>query len=236
MFPFFLYPCLFHFFLKAKGIIFDFNGTLFFDTHFHEQAWKEISARMGLRILTGKEIRENILGQTNQGIVEFLLGRKANKYEIETIGLEKEKLYRQICSNQPILNLSPGATDFLDFLKRNQTPITIATSSGMDNLEFFISKFGLSRWFDTSKIVFDDGSFLGKPEPGIYLRAANTIGLSPQDCIVFEDALSGILAASRAKIGKIIAIGSAGINHAIKKQGIADQIIPDFLNFDTNLL
>lgn len=222
--------------MKAKGVIFDFNGTLFFDTHFHEQAWMEISARMGPRALSRKEIRENILGQTNQGIVEFLHGRKASEAEVKTIGLEKEKLYRQICSRQSKLELSPGASGFLDFLKQSRVPITIATSSEIGNLEFFISKFQLSRWFDTSKIVFDDGSFSGKPEPEIYLRAAAMLGLPPEDCLVFEDALSGILSASRAKIGKIVAVGSAGINHAILKQGLACQIIPDFLNLDVNLL
>ena len=80
--------------------------------------------------------------------------------------------------------------------------------SDKDNVDFFIEVFNLEKWFDLEQIVYDNGNIPGKPAPDIYLKAAENIGLAPKDCIVVEDALSGIKAAENAGIGNIIAIAS----------------------------
>ena len=91
-------------------------------------------------------------------------------------------------------------------LKANKIVFTIATSSEKTNVDFFFKNLPLGNWFDINKIVYDDGKLPGKPLPDIYLKAAEKIDLSPQKCIVIEDAISGIKSAYNAKIGKIIAI------------------------------
>ena len=85
------------------------------------------------------------------------------------------------------------------------------------------------------KIVYSDGTIPGKPNPDIFLIAADKLNLHPQDCVVFEDALSGIEAAYRAGIGKIIAVTS--MEDKTYYEGIqgVDYIIPNFVNID-NLL
>ena len=126
------------------------------------------------------------------------------------MGEEKEEHYRRLCLSDPkTLHLAPGAAEYLDYLKENQVPVTIATSSDLKNLEFYFAHFPLSRWFQKERCVYEDGSFPGKPHPDIYLRAAAKIGVMPKDCTVFEDALSGIAAAHAAGIGKIIAVASS---------------------------
>ena len=95
-----------------------------------------------------------------------------------------------------------------DYLCENRIPHTIATMSGIENVEFYIEEFKLERWFDIDKIVYADGKIPGKPAPDIYQIAAKNLNLAPEDCIVVEDAVSGINAAYNAGIGKIIAIAS----------------------------
>ena len=75
------------------------------------------------------------------------------------------------------------------------------------NVGFFNEMLHLDTWFDMEKVVNDDGTFPGKPAPDIYLKAANILSLKPEDCVVIEDARSGIAAAYAAGIGYILAIG-----------------------------
>jgi HAD superfamily hydrolase (TIGR01509 family) len=104
--------------------------------------------------------------------------------------------------------LSPGARDLLETLARRNVPRTIATSSEITNLKFFIEHLRLDRWFDVAKIVYDDGIRPGKPAPDVYLAAVRNIGIAPSECVVVEDAVSGLAAAYAAGIGYIVAIGA----------------------------
>ncbi|MBF5066567.1 HAD family hydrolase, partial [Salmonella enterica subsp. enterica serovar Istanbul] len=87
-----------------------------------------------------------------------------------------------------------------------------------ENVAFYFDIFDLARWFDWDKIVYDDGSFPGKPQPDIFLKAADKLSLAPADCLVIEDAYSGLLAAKRAGIGTIIAIDPFGKNKTVFEQ------------------
>src|SRR5207302_4726689 len=106
------------------------------------------------------------------------------------------------------LVLSPGAQDLLEALVHSNIPRTIATSSEITNLRFFMEHLRLDRWFDVAKIVYDDGIRPGKPAPDVYLAAVRNIGVAPHECAVVEDAVSGIAAAHAAGIGYIVAIGA----------------------------
>lgn len=102
----------------------------------------------------------------------------------------KETIYRELClQDEERFRLAPGAAELLDWLCEHGIPHTIATASEIRNVRFFREHFGLDRWFDPRRIVYDDGTFSGKPAPDIYLRAAERIGLSPSRCIVAEDAV-----------------------------------------------
>ena len=106
-------------------------------------------------------------------------------------------------------HLAPGAEAFLDSLKAAGIPMTIATSSDLENLDFYFAHFPLARWFEKPLCVYEDGSFESKPAPDIYQRAAGRLQTAPADCVVFEDALSGIRAAHSAGIGQIVAVASS---------------------------
>lgn len=221
---------------KYKGIIFDFNGTLFWDSQKHLEAWREYSKKLRGQAFTDEEMQKYMFGRTNEDIVKYLIGRQPEKDLVVKCQTEKEAIYREMCANDmENFKLAKGAVEFLDFLCEKNIPHTIATMSEEVNVKFFIEGFGLAKWFDVDKIVYDDGNIKGKPEPDIYLKAAENLGLNPVDCIVVEDALSGIESAFRAGIGKIVAIESMETRELYSKVPAVDEIISDFDVFDREI-
>lgn len=219
-----------------KGIIFDFNGTLYWDSKLHYDAWREFSKILRGKAFTDEEMREKMFGHTNEDIIEYAIGRKPTVEMVEKYAKEKESLYRKQCLiEKESFKLAPGAIEFLDFLKSNNIPRTIATMSEWDNVEFYIREFGLARWFDVDKIVYSNGKIPGKPAPDIFLIAANKLDLAPKDCIVVEDAIAGINAAKSAGIGKIIAIASMEPVEFYKNINGVDKIIKNFSEIDRNI-
>lgn len=219
-----------------RGIIFDFNGTLFWDSQLHLDAWREFSAKLREIPFSDDEMLKYMFGRTNEDIIAYAIGKKPDKELVEKLAEEKESYYRNMCLKKPEeFKLAPHAENFLDYLKENNIPITIATMSEWSNVEFYIKEFNLSRWFDLDKIVYSNGKIPGKPAPDIYEIAAKNLGLIPQECIVIEDALSGIEAAKRANIGKIIAIASREPKEFYKNVPGVSQIITDFDQIDKNI-
>lgn len=219
--------------MKYKGIIFDFNGTLLFDSEKHLEAWREYSKRLREKPFTDEEMRDYMFGRTNEDIIAYAIGKKPDPELVEKLGQEKEAVYRDMCrKDRENFKLAPHAEELLDFLCQNDIPHTIATMSGIKNVEFYIEEFKLERWFDLDKIVYDNGKIPGKPAPDIYLLAANKLGLDPKDCIVVEDAVSGINAAKNAGIGKIVAIASMEPVELYKKMSCVGEIITDFAELD----
>lgn len=222
---------------KYSGVIFDFNGTLFWDSKKHLEAWREYSKKLRGTAFTDDEMQKYMFGRTNEDIIKYLIGKQPDRELVLKCQGEKEAIYREMCQNDPEnFHLAKGAENFLDFLCENEIPHTIATMSEEVNVKFFIEGFNLERWFDVDKIVFDDGKIKGKPEPDIYLKAAQNLGLKPEECIVVEDAVSGIEAARRAGTGKIIAIESMETRELYSTIPAVDEIISDFDDFKRDWL
>ncbi len=218
-----------------KGIIFDFNGTLFKDSHLHKQTWREYSKKLRGTEFSDEEMVKYMFGRTNEQIIEYAIGKHPTPEMVEKYGQEKEALYRQMCIDDPEnFHLVKGAVEFLDYLKENNIPRTIATMSDKTNVDFFIENFHLEKWFDIDKIVYADGIIPSKPAPDIYEIAANNLGLKPEECIVVEDALSGIESARAAGIGKIIAICTEEPPELYESIPCVSGIIKDFTEFDRN--
>ena len=220
-----------------KGIIFDFNGTLYWDSQLHYDAWREFSKIIRGYEFTDLEMRDKMFGHTNEDIIEYAIGKKPSKEMVEKYGKEKEALYRKRCLlDMDKFKLAPGAVEFLDYLKENNIPRTIATMSEWDNVEFYIKEFKLEKWFDLDKIVYSDGTIPGKPAPDIFLIAAEKIGLKPSECLVVEDAIAGINSAKSAGIGKIVAIASLEPVEFYQKMEGLEGIIMNFNELDRSLL
>jgi beta-phosphoglucomutase-like phosphatase (HAD superfamily) len=218
---------------KYSGIIFDFNGVLWWDTSLQVQAWRQFAKQQLGIYLTSKEMAVQVHGRNNQHTFEYLMGANLEPDEVRQLSEKKERLYRELCLAQGDgFKLSPGAVGLLDGLAAHKIPRTIATASGEENMDFFFENLYLDRWFARAQIVFDDGSRPGKPDPEIYLQAAKKLGLTPMVCVVVEDSISGIQSAQSAGIGHIIALGSVDQQARLSGLDGVDQVVDNLGNLD----
>ena len=189
-------------------VIFDFNGTLFWDTPLHNKAWDLFLAYH--RITISDEQKNRVLhGKHNQEILKMLFDQDLTLEEINIFISEKENIYQKMV-RETGLKLAPGVEDFLDFLYGQGVRFTIATASGIENVCFYFEYLDLARWFDISKVVFNNGRIKSKPDPEIFLTAMQILGAEPGRTIIFEDSETGIRAALAAIPGKVIRVNSTG--------------------------
>ena len=197
--------------MTYKAAIFDFNGTLFWDTAFHDRAFDIFLKSYNVQ-LTDDEKRVKIHGKGNPDIMRSILGAGLTDAEVDEMAQEKEHIYRQLCVDD--MQFAPGAEDLFDFLKTTGIPMTIATSSGIENVDFYFEHMHLNRWFDIEKVAYNDGTFRGKPHPDVFQVAARKLNLKPQETVMFEDSVAGILSAQAAGAGKIYIVNSYGENYS----------------------
>ena len=193
--------------MEIKGIIFDFNGTLFFDTHLHNQAW-DIFLKRHSFALTDEEKNFKIHGKNNAEIMSNLFSKDLSKDDIKTLSVEKEDIYQSLCLKEK-MELAPGVLDFLEYLNKNHIPYTIATASDLYNLQFYFEYLKLEKYFDLDRIVYSNGKIKSKPHPEIFLKAMDVLKIDASEALIFEDSTSGILAAKNSNAKKIIIVDSA---------------------------
>jgi len=190
------------------SVIFDFNGTLFWDTPLHNRAWDLFLENHHITI--SDEEKDRVLhGRHNQEILKMLFGHDLADEKVGIFISEKEDIYQKLVSETG-LKLAPGVENFLDFLKRTGIRFTIATASGIENVSFYFEYLDLGRWFDFSKVVFNNGVIKSKPDPEIFITAMRILGTDPGRTVIFEDSDTGIRAALAAKPGKVIRVNSSG--------------------------
>ena len=192
-----------------KGVIFDFNGTLFFDNDKHILAWGEISKMLRGKGITEEELLEHFNGVPNQKIVTYLLGREGIAEEVEKYSQLKEEFYRRFClEDQEKFHLVDGAVEFFNYLKEKEIPFTIASASIKANIDFFVKEFELAKWMKPEDIVYDDGSYENKV--AMFLDAAHNLGVDIKECMIVEDSVSGIQSGYLAGCRNIVVIDSSG--------------------------
>jgi beta-phosphoglucomutase len=192
--------------MSFNCVIFDFNGTLFWDTHLHNRAWDLFLENHDISI-TDEEKNRILHGKHNQEILRMLFGSDLSDELVGDYILEKEKIYQQMVADIQ-LKLAPGVEDFLNFLTSKGIEFTIATASGIENVRFYFEYLGLARWFNYSKVVYNDGRIKSKPDPEIFTTAMKIMNAEPAKTVIFEDSETGIRAALAARPGLVIHINS----------------------------
>ena len=183
---------------KRFGIIFDMDGTMIDNMMIHHRAWQRKLAEYGLE-LSIEEVKEKIHG-VNEEILERLFGDRFSPEERQRIAGEKEAAYRDIY--RPQLQLLPGLPAFLDQALAAGIPMAVGTAAPPENAYFVIETLELQPYF---KGVFHSKDVSrGKPDPEIFELAADSMGLKTQDCLIFEDSLTGAEAAKRAGTEAVI--------------------------------
>lgn len=192
--------------MGKTGVIFDFNGTLFWDSAYQESSWDEYLKIHNIQ-LTKSQKKEYIHGRNGKDTFEILFNRKLNNLEVHQLVEEKEILYREECLKHK-MELAPGAKSLLEYLKNKEIPMAIATASGKTNIDFFIEKFNLLAYFELDHIIYNDGSTKGKPNPDLFEKAIQRLGIKKENSIIFEDSYSGIQAAINCKVSTVIIVKS----------------------------
>lgn len=188
-----------------KGIIFDLDGVLCHTDEYHYLAWKALADRLG--IYFDREINNRLRGVDRMKSLEIILERGTAEYsEAEKISFAAEKngLYRKMLEKMSSEDLSEEVRDTLNGLKEKNIKIAIGSSS--KNACFILEKLGIINWFDV--IVSGNDITKSKPDPQVYEKARQKLSLLPEECLVVEDAVSGVLAGKAAGM-KVVGIGEA---------------------------
>ena len=192
--------------MKYKGIIFDLDGVICHTDKYHYQAWKKLADKLG--IYFDEEINNRLRGVSRMESFEIILEKydgEMTEEEKVRYASEKNDLYRELLKNM--------TTAALDALRSRGLLLAIGSSSR--NAGFILERLGLSGYFD----AVSDGNNISrsKPDPEVFLKAAEYLNLQPQDCLVVEDAESGLEAAfgghmDCAAIGDAVKCGRATYN------------------------
>lgn len=186
-----------------KAVIFDLDGVIVDTVPAHYVAWKSIADELGVAF--DEEANEALKGVSRIDSMKKILALGALKRsdsEILELTTKKNDLYVDIISKMTADDILPGVLDFMALLKHQGIKMAVGSSS--KNTPTILKCIGLQDAFDA--IVDGNQVTHSKPDPEVFLKGAIKLGLSPEDCVVIEDAISGVEAAINAKM-KCIGIG-----------------------------
>ena len=191
--------------MKYKGIIFDLDGVLVHTDKYHYLAWKQIADRLG--IYFDEKINNKLRGVSRMAILEIILEGSTKNFSDEQkqkLAEEKNSVYRQYLEGLTQRDLGEGVLQTLDKLKTMGLKLAVGSSSR--NAVLILKKTCIYGFFDA---VSDGNNIVKpKPDPEVFIKAADMLGLLCGQCLVVEDAVSGVLAATAANMD-CAAIGDA---------------------------
>ena len=188
-----------------KAVIFDLDGVICFTDKLHYKAWKTVADEQG--IYFDEKINDRLRGVSRMASLDIILERAGRAYSLDEkkeIAEKKNSIYVSLLDTMNENDLDDGVKEVLDTLRERGTLLAIGSSS--KNTKKILEKLGLKDYFD----AVSDGTNItrSKPDPEVFLKAAQMLGVEPEDAIVVEDALSGIDAALAGGF-KCVGIGEA---------------------------
>lgn len=213
-----------------KGFIFDLDGVITDTAKYHYQAWKDLAQSIGIEI--DLVFNEQLKGISRMDSLERILahGNQSQTYtqvEKEALAHKKNVHYVELLQILSPEDLLPGVKGFLEEAKSKQIPCAIASAS--KNAPFILEKLGVDQDF---KVVVDPATLTkGKPDPEIFLKAAEGLGISPEEAIAFEDAQAGldsIKAAGMYGVGVLSGEALHGADQLVHR--LDELLIDDLLN------
>ena len=205
-----------HFHPAPKAVIFDMDGTLIASTEADYLAWKKLFAEYGIDLTFEKYYP--LLGKKSIDVISSGLQLKGD--DVQKALDKKMANYREVVREKGI-SIIPGAAELIKYCKR-KVPIALATSSRMEKMTMMMEMAGFIELFNA--IVTGGEIYHGKPSPDIFLLTAKKLGIDPADCLVFEDAISGVQSAIAAGM-RCIAITTT---HTAAELSEADLIISGY--------
>lgn len=186
-------------------LVFDFNGTLYFDNEENREAWNITSKKFRGSFLSEEEIQK-MNGRLDRECSRIILPSGSNG-ELDNISREKEEIYFSLCKEHNLL-LDKDAVSFLDLCLKEEYEIAICSSCPKMNMEWYIKNLNLLSYFKKENIICGMNNIKSKPSSDIYLYTAKKLKRSTDECICFEDSVNGLKSALSAKYKKVYAISS----------------------------
>ncbi|MHA8065899.1 HAD family hydrolase [Aquirufa sp. ROCK2-A2] len=170
-----------------KAVLFDMDGVIVDNLPYHVDAWLLFCERKKIP-LTRELFYQELNGMNSKDTFEYFYQREMSKEELFELEEEKEHIYRDFYQN--FRKPADGLITFLEELKAAGIHCALATSAGQGNIDFIVDGLGIRDYFQT--IVGGGEVKKGKPDPEIYLKAADQLGVNYADCWVIEDSMQGI--------------------------------------------
>jgi beta-phosphoglucomutase family hydrolase len=175
------------------AVLWDMDGTLVDSEEYHWLSWRDTMASEGVAITHEQFIKT--FGQRNDSILPQWLAAGASAERIQQVGDSKEELYRKLVREGRMEPL-PGVLDWVRRLREQGWLQAVASSAPRKNIEVVLEVMGLAGFFEA--LVSAEDVTAGKPDPQVFQRGAERLGMPPSRCIVVEDAVPGVEAARRA--------------------------------------
>ena len=208
--------------MNSFAVIFDMDGVIVDTNPYHKISLKQFCEKYGYR-LNEEDLIGKIYGRTNNEWIQNIFG-PLPKERILELGEEKEAMFRALYKD--VIKPLSGLDNFLKELEDRNIPKAIGTSAPRSNVDFVLEHTHLRTYFTT--ILDQSDVEHGKPNPEIYLKVAHRLGFSPQQCIVFEDSLSGVESAQRAG-AKVVGVTTT---HSHEELAHTDLVIADFTGLE----
>lgn len=179
--------------ISELGILWDMDGVLVDTGEFHYQSWRQALSEVSIPF--SRELFQRTFGMNNTTILTTQVKRQLNQPEIEQISNRKEILFRELIRGkaEPL----PGVIEWLSKLHEWNVPQAVASSAPQENIDVLLDELEIRPYFQA---VVSGAEIPGKPNPTIFLNAAAAIQRTPDRCLVVEDSVAGVQAASNARM------------------------------------
>ena len=208
--------------MEIKAVIFDMDGVIFDSERLYIDCCIEVAEKLGMDQIV--ETCHRCIGVTTEVTRAILLETYrdidlVDRFREQSVALVRSKI------DSGLLELKPGVRELLDFLRAKGCHIAIASSTRTDIVEKELADAGLIGYF--SAVVGGDRAQRSKPNPDIFLKAAELLGEKPENCVVIEDSFNGIRAAKAAGMTAIMVPDQLVPDEEIR--GLADYVLPSLL-------
>ncbi len=209
--------------MNPRGFVFDLDGTLVDNMALHASAFETFASRHGLPPL-GAAGRSRFDGRRNRDIFPDLFGKALSEDELQRYSGEKEGLYRELSRGR--IQPHRGVLRLLERLLTLDLPAAIATSAPAENVRHALRELQLESRF--THVVRSDEVARGKPFPDVFLEAATRLGVPAGECVAFEDAPLGVVAATAAGM-RVVAVTTSFTPAAFREHGaVFDDAVADY--------
>ncbi|HEY8954549.1 HAD family phosphatase [Chitinophaga sp.] len=185
--------------LQQKAFLFDLNGTMINDMEYHLEGWYNMLNKLGAN-LPREIVRSHMYGKNEELLVRVFGKDHFTAQQMEKIAHEKEVLYQE--AFRPHLELIAGLPAFLEKAAAAGIPMAIGSAANTFNINYVLDNLHIRHYLKA--IVSADDVTTSKPDPEVFLKCASELGVSPANCIVFEDAPKGVEAAQNAGMEAIV--------------------------------